>query len=83
MPGIGSTTLNDGLTYGNYPYGTRVQDENISLNHADLIEVHGVYEVATDPAVSNADPTAPTMTLSSLLHLLQNLWFNYWRDNYW
>ena len=42
------------------------EDENISLNHADLIEVHGVYEVATDPAVSNADPTAPTMTLSSL-----------------
>ena len=32
--GIGSTTLNDGLTYGNYPYGTRVQDENISLNSA-------------------------------------------------
>ena len=64
--GIGSTTLNDGLTYGNYPYGTRVQDENISLNHADLIEVHGVYEVATDPAVSNSDPTAPTMILSSL-----------------
>ena len=25
--GIGTTTLNDGLTYGNYPFGTRVQDE--------------------------------------------------------
>ena len=24
--GIGATTLNDGLIYGNYPYGTRVQD---------------------------------------------------------
>lgn len=43
--GIGSTTLNDGITYGNYAYGTRVQDENISLNSADLIEVHGIYEL--------------------------------------
>ena len=25
--GIGATTLNDGLTYGNFPIGTRVQDE--------------------------------------------------------
>ena len=44
--GIGSTTLNDGLTFGNYPFGTRVQDEHISLNVADIIEVHGVFEVA-------------------------------------
>ena len=64
--GIGSTTLNDGLTYGNYPFGTRVQDEHISLNSADLIEVHGIYELATDPSVSNADPSAPTMVLASL-----------------
>ncbi len=64
--GIGSTTLNDGLTHGNYPFGTRVQDETISLNHADLIDVHGVYEVATDPATNNADPSAPTMILSNL-----------------
>ena len=64
--GIGSTTLNDGLTYGNYPFGTRVQDEHISLNSADLIEVHGIYELATDPSVSNTDPSAPSMTLSDL-----------------
>ena len=64
--GIGSTTLNDGLSYGNYPYGTRVQDENISLNYADLIEVLGVYEVASDPAVDNSNPTAPTMVLINL-----------------
>ena len=64
--GIGSTTLNDGLTFGNYPFGTRVQDEHISLNVADIIEVHGVFEVATDPATTNADPTSPTMVLSSL-----------------
>ena len=64
--GIGSTTLNDGLTFGNYPFGTRVQDEHISLNTADLIEVHGIYELATDPSVSNADPSAPTMVLANL-----------------
>ena len=64
--GIGSTTLNDGLTYGNYPYGTRVQDKNISLNSADLIEVHGIYELATDPAVDNTDPSSPSMILANL-----------------
>ena len=42
--GIGGTTLNDGLSYGNYPYGTRVQDERISLNYGDIIEIHGVFE---------------------------------------
>ena len=64
--GIGSTTLNDGLTYGNYPYGTRVQDENISLNSADLIEVHGIYELATDPSADNTDPSSPSMILANL-----------------
>ena len=41
--GIGSTTLNDGLTYGPY-YGTRVQDARISLNLPDVIYVMGVFE---------------------------------------
>jgi hypothetical protein len=59
--GIGSTTLNDGLTYGNYPYGTRVQDNDISLNVADLITVHGVYE-----SVNTTEPAAPTIVLSAL-----------------
>ena len=59
--GIGATTLNDGLTYGNYPYGTRVQDEVISLNTADVIRIHGVYESA-----DTSDPSAPKMILSSL-----------------
>ena len=44
--GIGTTTLNDGLTYGAYPYGTRVQDKNISINDADIIEVLSIYESA-------------------------------------
>jgi hypothetical protein len=59
--GIGSTTLNDGLTYGNYPYGTRVQDETISLNYPDVINVLAIYE-----SLDQNDPTAPLMTLSAL-----------------
>ena len=42
--GIGATTLNDGLTSGNFPIGTRVQDEKIALNEADIIGIHGIFE---------------------------------------
>ena len=61
--GIGSTTLNDGLDYGNgnYPYGTRVQDHTISLNVPDVIEIHGVFESA-----NTNDATAPKVTLSDI-----------------
>jgi len=59
--GIGSTTLNDGLTYGTYPYGTRVQDENISLNVPDIIQIHAVYE-----SPNTSTPSAPTVVLSSI-----------------
>jgi len=53
--GIGSTTFDDGLDYGDgsFPYGTRVQDENISLNVPDVTRVLGVFE-------SN-DANAPTL----------------------
>ena len=61
VSGIGSTTLNDGLEYGNYPWGTRVQDEVISLNNPDIIKVHGVFESSTiNPA------SAPTVVLASI-----------------
>ncbi len=59
--GITTLTANDGLTYGNYPYGTRVQDEEISLNVPDIIKLFKVYESAT-----TSDPSAPTLTLDSL-----------------
>jgi len=59
--GIGGTTFNDGLLYGNYPYGTRVQDETISLNTPDIINVFGIYE-STD----TSDPSAPTAVLTSI-----------------
>ena len=60
--GIGTTTANNGLTYGNYPYGTRVEDETISLNTPDIIKIHGVYETST----VSGTPSAPTMDLTSL-----------------
>ncbi len=59
--GIGTTTLNDGLTYGNYPFGTRVQDETISLNAPDVIEIHGIFESA-----DTSTPSSPTLTLQSI-----------------
>jgi hypothetical protein len=59
--GIGGTTLNDGLIYGNYAYGTRVQDRNISLNVPDVIEIHAIFE-STD----TTNPSAPRMVLSSI-----------------
>ena len=60
--GVGATTLNDGLTYGNYPYGTRVQDETISLNIPDVVQIHGVFESA-----DSADPSCPKANLSSIV----------------
>jgi len=62
--GTGTTTLNDGLTYGNYPYGTRVQDELISLNTPDIIEIHGVYEAAD--ADTGSTLSAPKVTLTEI-----------------
>ena len=59
--GIGTTTLNDGLVYGNYAYGTRVQDKNISLNTPDIVEIHGIFESA-----DTANPSAPKMVLSNI-----------------
>ena len=37
--GIGGTTLNDGLVYGNYPYGNRVQDSEICLLEPDVNKI--------------------------------------------
>ena len=59
--GIGRTTLNDGLTFGSYPFGTRVQDEKISLNTPDIIDILGVYESS-----DTSDPSSPKLTLSSI-----------------
>ena len=70
--GIGSTTLNDGLSYGNYAYGTRVQDHVISLNVPDVIQIHGIFESAdtnnaTAPKVSLSDINSTSTTTGELL----------------
>ena len=59
--GIGATTLNDGLSYGNYAYGTKVQDDRISLNTPDVTNIHAIYE-----SVDTGDASAPTLVLSSI-----------------
>ena len=59
--GIGATTLNDGLEFGSYPFGTRVQDEKICVNVGDVIDILGIFE-----SYGTGDPSAPRMTLSSI-----------------
>ena len=73
--GTGTTTLNNGLTYGNYPYGTRVEDETVSLNNPDVIEVHGIFESA-----NNFEASAPKMTLQTMTtKSTTTLRLSYWR----
>ena len=60
--GIGATTLDNGLEYGNYPFGTRVEDSLISLNTPDIIGVHGVFESS-----DTTEASAPKLILSSIL----------------
>ena len=59
--GTGESTLNDGLQYGDYPFGTRVQDEILSLNVPDIIDIHGIFESS-----GVEEPSSPRMELSSL-----------------
>lgn len=57
--GIGTTTLNDGLTYSTV-YGTRVQDEEICLNVPDVVRVLAVYE-----SYDTSAPSLPYLQLNS------------------
>jgi hypothetical protein len=59
--GVGATTANDGLTYGLYPYGTRVQDKEICLNIPDVDFVYAIYESS-----DTSEPSAPSLVLTSL-----------------
>ncbi len=58
--GIGTTTLNNGLEYSGV-YGTRVEDDVISLNCPDVYRVYGVYE-----SKDFDDPKLPTITLTDI-----------------
>lgn len=57
--GIGTTTVNDGLSYSNI-YGLRVQDKEICLNVPDVIRVLAVYESS-----GTSSPALPKLTLQS------------------
>jgi hypothetical protein len=59
--GIGSTTTNDGLVYGNYPYGTRVQDAEICLFEPDVTKVYGVFE-----SNDTNNPDLPSLVLTNM-----------------
>jgi hypothetical protein len=63
--GIGETTLNNGLTYGNYPYGTRVEDDEICLLQSDVNLIYGIFE-QSDSSNLNLDPNCPRIILSNL-----------------
>ena len=56
--GIGTTTINDGLTY-NKVYGVRVQDNEICLNVPDVVRVLAVYESG-----DTSDPQLPKIQLT-------------------
>jgi hypothetical protein len=59
--GIGQSSINDGLTYGNYPYGTRVQDKEICLNYPEVGVLYGVFE-----SKDTSDPVSPSATIGSM-----------------
>jgi hypothetical protein len=54
--GIGNTTLNDGLNYSPI-YGTRIQDNEISLNVPDVTKILGIFE-----SLDINDPSLPSIT---------------------
>jgi hypothetical protein len=60
--GVGTATIDDGLIFGNFPYGTRVQDKEICLNVPDILKVHGIFE-----SFGTSEPFAPQMTLSNII----------------
>jgi len=66
-----STPKNAGLTYDSL-YGTRVDDDQISLNNPDIVEVHAVYESSGTgdpqvPWIAITDLTSPTSNTSDLI----------------
>jgi hypothetical protein len=59
--GTGPTTINDGLVYGNYPYGTRIQDKEICLLSPEITKIYGIFESYT---IEN--PELPSLILSEI-----------------
>lgn len=67
LSGIGSTALNDGLTY-DQRYGLRVQDKQISLNVPDAVKIIGIFESS-----NSNDPQLPKIFVSSTNSDINNL----------
>ena len=61
-----NTSINNGLTYNQF-YGLRVEDDEISLNYADVANVLAIYESLD----SNA-PTLDILTFSPILNVTNN-----------
>lgn len=59
--GIGQTTLNNGITFGNYAYGTRVEDQEICLLEPDVTKLYAVIESS-----DTNNPDSPSMTFGVL-----------------
>ena len=55
---------NFGLTYNSY-YGLRIEDEEISLNVPDVVNIVGVYE-----SLNNSNPVFDKLTFISTLNLI-------------
>lgn len=58
--GIGTTTLNDGLSFSSF-YGTRVQDKDISLNVPDVQNILAIFESS-----DSNDPDLPKLVITNL-----------------
>ena len=64
--GVGATTFDNGLNGPNqngnvqFPYGTRIEDREISLNFPDIKRVLGVFQ-----SNGNGEATLPSFTVSS------------------
>jgi len=66
--GAGSTTFDDGLTWSSqFPFGTRVQDELISLNVPDVTRVLAIYE-----SNDSSPADVPQLTVSSATDSFSN-----------
>ena len=69
--GTGEGTFNNGLSYSSV-YGTRVEDDEISLNCPDVYRVYGVYESENLenpklPTIKLTDITGPTTTADNFV----------------
>tara|TARA_Y100000592_G_scaffold100807_1_gene182948 strand:+ start:1516 stop:8901 length:7386 start_codon:yes stop_codon:yes gene_type:complete len=66
--GVGATTFDDGLTWSTqFPFGTRVQDEVISLNVPDVTRVLAIYE-----SNDSSPADLPQLTVSSATDTFSN-----------